>query len=455
MENQGLYSREEYMYRIENQKIEIFELIKYMLSKWKIGLGLCIVFFLICICFVPFILKKDDSTNTEIQLEQLTEEQQNKIENILRLYDELKVMMDYENTSAYMNLNPYNCNVTTLQYIITDKTSAGNSFKAYKAFIDSAKFKKVIEDELGKKVVKPSELVTYNVYEQTVFGEGKVDIDLSQILSMRIVTSDESINNELVLIVKKLLDEYHNYLLTTIKEHDIKLLSEDNFWGTDLSIRDKQNTYEVEMDRRRVQINNIKAELDNEEKAALEQLMTDEKEIEEEIVSPRGFFSGRVVILAVIMSLVLSCFIIACYYIFFLNNRIKNGEDIVSIFGLSCIGDISKKRNTEEGLIIQEEIGIRCISDKTNKIFMSMLTDSESIKSYIEAMKGKLKEKGIELVVGENISQNIEAMKIVQSCKKVIFVSESRKTTYRSIDKVLQKCIGWGIDIVGVVNFEK
>ena len=52
MENQGLYSREEYMYRIENQKIEIFELIKYMLSKWKIGLGLCIVFFLICICFV-------------------------------------------------------------------------------------------------------------------------------------------------------------------------------------------------------------------------------------------------------------------------------------------------------------------------------------------------------------------------------------------------------------------
>lgn len=453
METGKGYSREEYMNRIENNEVDIYELFRYILGKWKLVLILCAAFFLI-FALAAGVLSGSDDGVSKLSLDQFAEERQNKIRYALKLYDELEDMEVYENSSAYMEINPYECHITTLQYMITDKTAAGNSFKAYKAFVDSGRLKKIIEDEMGREIVRPSELVSLSTYEQSLLENANTVVELSQVLSVKVTSPDKNIGGRITQMIKKSFEEYRKELLSIVGNHDMKLLSENSYIGSDQGVRSTQSAFEIEKDRRRVQITNIENELNAEEKLLLEQLKNDGMQEEEDASSQGGGLSLKILILLFVMSIGFSCIIVVCYYMFGLNNRVKDEDDIVSIFGLPCIGQIMKKERPESKLKLQEEIEILCSKNGIRKVFVSLMTDSKEAEEYIGFIKEKMKEKEIEIVVGGNIIDNIEAVKAVQCYEKIILISESKKTTYSAIDKVLQKCNNWGISVVGVINYK-
>ena len=124
-----MYSREIYKEKVENNGINIWRLLEFLLCKWKIVAGISAILFIAGIFVLLSAYKKNDTKVQSIEIEQLTENQQYKVNSILKAYEELHEMEDYKNKSAYMNLNAYECNSTVLQYLITDTDPDKNSFE--------------------------------------------------------------------------------------------------------------------------------------------------------------------------------------------------------------------------------------------------------------------------------------------------------------------------------------
>lgn len=445
MEN--LYSSKQYTDRMENREIDLLEILKYMLEKWKVLLLSCVVLFLVFGTLAFFI-----SSRPAITKDDLTKKQQKEVDKALELYEELDDMEKYEATSVYMKLNPYECNITTLQYLITDYNAAGNAFNMYKAFADSGSLKKIIEDKLGNEIENPSELVSYSAYEKSLLGENNDDTKLSQVISVKIVAADEEMNSKITQIVKDSFEEYRTYLQTVVADHDMQMLSEDNYVGTDQGILDFKDSFVLKMKDKQNQITEMESKLESEEKEVAEQLRDAQKDQEE--IEPKNDNSLlKYLILAAMMSVFFPCVIIVIYYLVKYENKIKNGRELTYVFGLPCIREIKNKGNQEEKAVVQEEIEILCSRAGQDHWYLSLLTDSKSVEDYMESISENLREKKMGLTLGGNVAEDIESMKKVQEYKKIVLVCENRKTAYSSIYNVIQKCREWGIEAEGVVNF--
>ncbi len=462
MQKERLYLREEYIKKIENNGIVLSELIKFVLNKWKIILILCAVFFLGCV--VITFLGEDKTEDVLPQEElgaQLTEIQQKKVNDIIieneKINKDLEVLEEYEDTLAYMNIDAYKCHVNTLQYLINSEELGGEIYEAYRTYTISG-LKEIIDDKLGGEFVNPSDLVIEigngsQVDNQAIFKDKK-----SYVLVIKVVAADADMNTKLTDVVRNALEEYHKRLNSVMGKHELILLSESSYVGNDEGTKQKQIELEEKIKEKKDYIINNENLLNEDEKMFLEQLKDkDNNNIKDEpVVSVKK--QGKSIVwyvMALIICVILSCIIVACYYIFIFGNRLNDSEEIMTIFDLPYIGEVSKRNLEADVSELKDEIKSMCLESASGELFVSVMTNMGHIEDYFDKIKNELVQYKMKLLFGNNISEDFESMKTARRCKNMILIFEEGKTRYKSIDSVLQRCDNWGINIIGVINIKK
>lgn len=442
-----MYSREIYKEKVENNGINIWRLLEFLLFKWKIVAGISAILFIAGVSVLLSTYKKNDTKVQSVEMEQLTENQQYKVNSILNAYEELHEMEDYKNNSAYMNLNAYECNSTVLQYLITDPEPDKDSFGVYKAFARDGKLKERITSEFGNEVVMPSDLLIISEYTRsnTLMPDTKNDI-----LSVKIVTSDADLNERITNTVKEAFDEYHQYILPKIGEHKISLLDENSYVGADKTVEEVQKSFEIEFDRKKAQINNLESQLEGEEKEVLDRERGNTDNVTKDEQEKRPFpWKWVCVILA--LCIMVSTVIVSCYYI--LNGKIKSSEEMVSLFGIPYIGELLIQTDNVKNELLESRIELLCREIGKNCICL-LLVGSRlcNIESCMDLMKANLAEKDINIIVGTNIDENPNDLKEAQKCGNIVLVFGINKTSYNSIDRFLQQCDTFGINVAGAID---
>lgn len=479
-----MYSREIYKEKVENNGINVWSLFEFIFYKWKLVTGISVILFIAGMLVLLFTYKNNDaniaantttdtntSTNTTVvfpdiqshKTDQLTKSQQYKVDTILKLYEELKKLEDYKNNSSYMNLNAYECNSTVLQYLITDVDPDKDSFDIYKMFAKDGKLKEKIESEFGDEVVRPSDLliISEGSRSSTLVPKTKNDV-----LNVKIVTADADLNKRITSTVKEAFNEYHQHILSAIGEHKISLLDENSYIGVDKTVETDQSTFEIQLDRNRSQIITLENQLTGEEKEVLDQKRNNtdsvtEKEVLDqekdntdnvtEVVPEEKIFPWQWSIVILVLCVIVSIVIVSCFYI--LNGRIKCSDEIVSLFGIPYIGKLVLKTDELKDEFLESRIELLCRKIGKKCIYLSPVGSKLcSMESYMDLMKVDLKEKDIDIIAGTNIDENPNDLKVAQECGNIVLIFGVNITSYSSIDRFLQQCDTFGINVAGAID---
>lgn len=440
-----MYLRDEYMKRIENSRIDIYGLACYVVKKWKnILLLSAIIFVFAALVIIPRYNKKNAARNLNVA-ETLSEEEQLRVDSALGLYSELEEMDDYKRKSMYMNMNAYECYIGTLQYRVSEKHHS-----TYESFVKAGGLKKIIEDKFGAEIVSPSDLITVSGSNILRVGNssGEDENDESD-LCIKITTDNEELTGKMMSVAKDAIIEYQKKIKELLGSHILILLSEDIYVGVDEDIKKGQSDFEIELDRKRTHIFNLENKLSSTEKAALNSIKNDES-----IVVPTEQKSKDIPLVLfaalIFLSVAFSCLLVACYYI--LNNKIKSGKDIVTFFDIPYLGEVSKISKKTELDIIGTEIEFMISEKNMDALFFGFAGKIKNVEGCIETLKVGLNEKNIECVFGKNIESDIASMRAAKECRNIIIVFGINKTSYDSIDILLQKCMNWKLNVVGAIG---
>lgn len=443
-----MYTKDLYIHKIENKEIDILELLKYILKKWKKICGISVVLFVLLslvICYKFFQNNNGQVIDgkTQVVMEQLSENQQTRVESVLKSYKELDNMEDYKNNSAYMQLNAYDSRVTTIQYFVSASSEKNENiaYELYLNYVEQGNFKEELQKELGSEINQPEDLVILrNDYYSASEGN---DLD-KKVLTLKINAPDEKLNEQIKTIVKKSMDDYRlNVVNKFVGQHDLKIISESSFGGLDDSVREKQEGIERSIEEKRQQILEMENRLTVEEKAVLDQKRNFAESGKEEITENNGQeFPYKRLLVVLFLSIFMACGIYVLSY--FGNNKLKYSKEISKYFDISCI-EIKKGKKKE---VIRKELELLCKTCNVESIFVSCL---EGVGDKAELQEIFPLISGTTLILGENIYNNVDAMEKAKSCGNVIFVAKTYVTNYNSILETLQKCEDLGINVIGAI----
>lgn len=439
-----MYTREEYLKRIDNNRIRISDLKRYCVKKWKLFLLLFFVSFLICMAFILSVYRREPVAPEPLEMDDLTEEQKERVDSALKLYQELENINMYKNESAYMKLNAFDCNITTLQYLIAPEDSSARAelYELYTNFIKNGKLKTVLEEKLGERMKYPADLVTLD--EQKIMKTFPVSNE--HVLCIKIVSEERKGSEEIAEIVNQAVGDYQTELAGRFEKHSLKLVSQDSYQGADYDVRDNQDDIIDQCEEKRRQLVYLEDLLSVEEKTVL----TAEKDGtvgQEAVVLKSSNFSWIFVFIALFAGVIIAGGFIVIYYIY--SNKVKFQREIVDLFDIPLLGEISEKMDSEKKEDFGKELELYCSGLENKAVFLSSLDDNEQKK--LEPIKMFLEKRGITLILGGDICGSSQAVEEAATCKNLILTYQLDKTTYHELDSVIQKCCCYGIHVVGAI----
>ena len=459
-----MYSKEQYMEKIENREVTISDLLKYNMKQWKkIALISVVIFILISVAIVFKYragLKdgmEEQQETVSVSMQELTSAQQENIKEVLKYYKDLKTMEDYFMDSTYMSINAYNSRIYTSQYLVSSSVK-GEAYKAYELYvnyINNGALKEEIEKTFSDNIKNVSDLIDLSV-DNSYRQEERFKIDRF-IINIRVNTPDEKISAEIMEMIKQKLDEYQQEVVNgLIKEHELKVLEESNFSGQDENVREKQASVESSMNDKRIYISGLESLMSEEEKAVLEQEKLKIKG-QEELKSKREESAESTdgskipLVILIVFSLIASFIFVICMFslYYFTNNKLKNRNEIVRFFDIPYIGMIKISPNASENKSVCKEIEILCRAKKIKYVFVSCIA-SVPEQLDLKALLSDITE--VKTDIGPDISSNIAALESAKESKNVIIAVKYDSTSYGEIVEVLQKCEYLNIDVIGAVS---
>ncbi len=459
-----MYSKEQYMEKIENREVTISDLLKYNMKQWKkIALISVVIFILISVAIVFKYragLKdgmEEQQETVSVSMQELTSAQQENIKEVLKYYKDLKTMEDYFMDSTYMSINAYNSRIYTSQYLVSSSVK-GEAYKAYELYvnyINNGALKEEIEKTFSDNIKNVSDLIDLSV-DNSYRQEERFKIDRF-IINIRVNTPDEKISAEIMEMIKQKLDEYQQEVVNgLIKEHELKVLEESNFSGQDENVREKQASVESSMNDKRIYISGLESLMSEEEKAVLEQEKLKIKG-QEELKSKREESAESTdgskipLVILIVFSLIASFIFVICMFslYYFTNNKLKNRNEIVRFFDIPYIGMIKISPNASENKSVCKEIEILCRAKKIKDVFVSCIA-SVPEQLDLKALLSDITE--VKTDIGPDISSNIAALESAKESKNVIIAVKYDSTSYGEIVEVLQKCEYLNIDVIGAVS---
>ena len=469
---------------MENQvrEISLRQLFWKVMMGWKLWI-VCAVLFAILLPGVKY--AKDARTYHAAQQPKeqqqesdvvFTSEEEQQIEDVKSLKLLMEKNSDYMQNSILMNIDPYQEQLMELQYYIDsdyvtnytrdnklDYTSAITN--AYVDYIVNGLDQKSIWKEVDTKTDNKylAELVTAVYTSNNTF-------------SVKVKYTDKKALERVAKEIQNVLNKRQPDIAENIGGHKLVLVSENYQVKADRDLANSQNEVSNLIKSYRDQINTLKTAMTEEQLNELEReeaLDSDEEKDTAEVQALAPVFSKKYIVLGFVMGLFLAALYLVCIAV--LSNKLQAAEELVRFYKLRQFGIVTKEQRTKgiTGILLRlkyrnqklltpeaslqmatSNVELYCKNQKITNLFLTGSEIEHIDRNWITAITENLKNKGIQVVYGENICYDAAAMREASEAGHVVLIETTDVSIYQEIEKELRMLKDWNVDIIGCIGVE-
>lgn len=495
----------------DGKTISFAELVKYVLSKWRIILGFIIVFAILAGavgCLKAYMNnqtteKQEGNTDYSQYEEALTENEIQEVKDTVDSYLAYeKIYLDYKgymSNSIKMQLDANSVPTKKVVYQISNNADATNIADV---FIET-----VPDSEISKEIVQNLKLDVDESYIKELITIEKSDVSLIEgsngqnssviennisnnettLFTVKIISDSEDNCETIGNILDKKINKMSSEMQNRFGNFALQKVNESFYEEADSDLLLEQQVRANEMYNTSTLMRNLESTLSEQQKAYFDVLLDDNmEEIAKESSSQSlestsivndvniQYINIKYILVGAFGGLVLSCFYILCKLFF--NNRLVSDYYILEDLQAPLLGVIQKE---DKGKTLGKKIDyvietlfwdkkekhsaddklkmictdIQLISQKNgiNKIFITSSVDLEKNNNIIDKLSKELEKFNINFSVGKSILNDEDSLKKCVEMDGVIFVEIRNESLLNEISNEIESCKKYGLDNLGFI----
>lgn len=498
-------------YQQEERKLCIMDCIWNVVFKWRIVIIFMVLF---AILFGAFRYTKDfkankriqDDTISEISMEDVQKQLQNlpdvdrtDAETTMHLIKSLTEKKTYAQNAAVMKLDSYNVERVVLQYYVESEKNASSLLQAYSnAYLEPEALNTLVADSDGTMcegdvadMITSQDGKTYfqtYVTDKYMFFDNTMSSDeKNNLLYITVRGNSKEQAQKLADSVKLIIEDYSKEAEKIYGSHSLILMNESYLNGRDLRTEELQdNVYKTiyEMNRDIVEftgkMSQDAAQVTDDYAVALNNEMTEHDDSES--LEKKGRETKQVSVNKkwVLMGAVFGAIIVGGIelLVWLWGGKLNSPGELQQNFNIQIYGLIEERKKHKflqqidnliyklknknikilnEKQTFQMILSGICLNAKNEKISSIYLIGSEIESTgevqIVKRLKQELAKDNIELIIGQNILCDSNALLEMTEIGTVILLEEVRHSKYQDIVRELELCRNQGINILGSVVF--
>lgn len=478
--------------------IEIKDLLWEFARKWR----LIVILAVVCGVGLAAYQYRIDMNKTDVVTVKKTQEELEKsmgeqdldeVTAAVALKRQLDEKSAYMEASLLMKVNPYAENAVMLQYYVSaeEETGATDATEAYKMYIEND----ILAQEIAKtgsyelEALYLAELISIEKEEGHVYVNAKNESvnlaiqpnEAKHTFSVKVVAGEAEEAQVLAADVKKALESYNTSLTSVIGQHDLQLVGESSGVIVDQSLAEHQNWNATAIKTISNNLDSMKNEMTSDQISLYVYRTTVTKETVGSASTTTAAadktvsISMKHLVIGVIVGIVLACALIFALYLF--APALRSSEEIKTLYGINVIGriddtkfgkkklfgfvdslivklqNIRKKKLTfeQEVQMICANIALDCKNNAADKVFLTTSVSEQIPNEVQNAIVEKCAQKGIQVVIGQAISYDAEALEQMAQIGRVVFIERARISLYDELYSEIALCKNNQIHVIGMI----
>jgi len=412
--------------------------------------------------------KTEDAKGSLSQRE--CEEVERAVDSYESLKDKYNKEILYSNESIYMQLDPSNIPVVTLNYtvdnhyqveypLIDARDNIGAILESFCSGIESDKICEQIAESLGKDVQAS--------YIKEIINTDNKACNFS-VEAMGLSDKDCEVMGK---ILKEEIQNIDSELKKVYGDFDLTLVSETYGTKSSADVMNDQTTQMVNMNNMKNAFNNLSNYMSDDQKtyynALLDsknlednrlELLKEEVKDEQDVAAPSvKMIHKKYMVLGFLLGIFLVALCVGMRYL--LTGKLRTSADISECFGVTVIGKVKKNEKKpkidawiksifygEDGFSYEEHIrmvcaGVRIAAQKHGyeKVYITSASNNDVIKKCMSEIGDGLKEQKVCVESGPSIIYDPESLEKMASSDAVVFIEEIDGSRYQDIKTELEK----------------
>lgn len=467
------------------REISLRELLWRIAYGWRLVIIIAVIFSVVVTGIKYYkdtvnlsIAKKAKSKTEEELLKELTSEETEELLQAQNIQKQIEEKKEYQTNSILSNLNPYQMNMVTLQYSIRLNSEDNNVggmediVSSYKTYIDNNGIIKDIKEKSNWFVDDAylGELITTTDDIKNTDTENDMKDRGNSIFVICVIGENNEKAEELADAVDVAMKNYSTKISTSMGSHELILLDRYIRQITDQNLAVTQSDLQASITNLQTQFNSLTEKFNTQQTYILEGVKDDTVIVEKVSVN------GKYTILGFLLGVFVSCVLLVLKYIF--DNTVKSEEELKEIYGLRVLGNITiqtvnkgrmlsgvdawleSKEHRTKGTIEEQikklviHLSLQIKNHNIEKVLMiAPVALMEQEKEILRSVNLQLKEKGLEILLKEDMTQDIDIIESVEDFGNVVFVVKGNSTKYNELEKDLERCGEQNANILGTVFF--
>lgn len=419
------------------------------LIKKKVAVGIFIVICAVLFGMLGIVQGGKAVTETEEQKQEIEEynakiaEYDSAIEDtqnaIAEADKQIESLQEYIDNSIYMQINPNNIQTVSVQYGLKTSNNVGNILNSFITYINDGGLKEELSDADEDLKVKYWRDVV-NCYQS---GNNFFIV---------VINSDMDQAKRIMSIIKERVMNYVPKVKSLQGDFSLEELKTSEYVKTDTGVVNNQNNNRNNLKNyttNRADLNNKLIGFQNSKKTYIEKNEPDNLKA---AATNTKVLMVAYILLGILFGAVIAFVIVALKYI--LGDTLRTANDIKES-DLNLLGTYSTLNQYKPGLERSKMyIEVLVKTKNSDKVFLYAMSDGEISKKVAKDYEDILKESGIAVETGSNISESAEELKKMIACGNCVFIAEVGKTTYRQLELQTRLCERFKTAVLGCVVVE-
>ncbi|MCI8681489.1 MAG: hypothetical protein HFH50_00595 [Lachnospiraceae bacterium] len=401
----------------------------------------------------------------------LTPEEEEQVKDAQIMIERVEDYEKYLDTSALMQINPYEKPVMELQYYVESDYTYNytqDNQTDYTGDLMSLYYNYIRSGEMSNKIIASLELPV----SQADFSELCGVSQLGRTMVIIITWNDEGMLEKISNFIKTELTEMEASF-QEVGSHKLKLLRESHNVVADTELAEKKNVISNNITYINTQLNALKATMTEQQLAKLREETGMVNDNDTEVLAAPGF-NIKYIMLGAIGGIFIICIWIACRTIFTV--KLQNSEEIRTLYKTRLLGEIAvmskkkrflsiidekllaiknrkkKKLSVEQQIkVVAANVALSCKQQKIERIYITG-SEYESLDSEtLDLLKREIRVQNIQVAEGGSIFYDAESLKQGTEIGNMLFVEQIGRSIYDEISNELNLAREQKNNILGVL----
>lgn len=402
----------------------------------------------------------------------LTEEEMEQVANARDLQARIEEYQNYLDTSAFMQINPYEKHILELQYHVQSDyviNYTRDNEPDYTSDVTAMYCNYIIGGDVSRQVIEKAELSI----SQEDFSELLKVKQNGTSIYITIGYGDEKKLEDISEAVKVLLSQKVPQL-QQIGSHTLELIGESQNVVVDEDLIEKKNTISNNITTIDTQLKSLKSTMTEHQLNVLNDEIAEETESDavQEMMKPS--ISKKYVVLGAFAGIFLVCIWIVCKMLF--TAKLQNSEEIRSLYGVRLLGEVhvqsgrkrflaviddklmsirnrrKKKLSARQQIkVVSANVALSCKQQGITDIYITGSEFEYADTETMNMLKRELSEQNIQIKEGANMFYDAASLKQAAEVGNILFVEQQNRSIYDEISNEIHLAKEQNCNVLGVV----